>query len=395
MTQRATSPCPAGASHAAPARDGGTRNDARDARDVPLPQRFRERLLPSSIEHARTRIPAYAELLAAAPRVRCVADLAALPITDKDALFGRPDAYRAADLETVLVQRTSGPWRLCGATRRGAVLAGLESQLRIMTLLLEEQRFDWGRSAVRRIVSCGDLLTARLRRTYETRWGVPVQDRYGMTEVFGGASPCPECAKWHFDCFTVPEAVDLHTRQPIRGGIGALLLTTLTPFVQKQPLVRYWTGDMVELHPGCPMDDFGFSIKGRIARSVVVREAGGAVALLRAADVYDTLDDFPEVASSEMFRHVPVRDHSALGHLKFRLACDDAARPVRVRMEVELRADPDRRAEDTGALLRRMEAAVLGRHPELASRIGDGSAEFLIEAAPPGSLPSFLPDEVE
>ncbi|HEX8696318.1 MAG TPA: hypothetical protein VF746_28125 [Longimicrobium sp.] len=443
-----------------------------EADGAQLPRLFRERLLQQSIEHARTRVPAYRRLLAEAGGVRRLEDLAALPITEKQALFDYPEAYRAEDLDTALVQKTSGttgkrlemhrssaevefihgffsqvldrapgaqqpicvnlvlgcngpplpvpypgpslsvdltdpawieraetlaaaPWLLCGTEPRPAVVAGLESQLRILTLLLAERGFDWSRSAVRSLVSCGDLLTARLRRLYETTWGVPVHDRYGMTEIFGGASPCPACSRWHFDCFVVPEAVDLRARQPIRRGVGALLLTSLVPFVQKQPLVRYWTGDLVELHPGCPVDDFGFSIKGRLVRSVVAEEEAGAVVLLTAADVYDALDDFPEVASSEMFRHVPVRDHSALGHLKFRLESSNGAGRTHVRLLVELRHPPEARPEHTRALLERIRGAVIARHPELASRLHDGSVEFAVEASPPGTLTSFLPDEVE
>src|SRR3712207_3331881 len=73
-----------------------------------LPRLFRERLLQRSIEHARTRVPAYRRLLGEAGGVRRLEDLAALPITEKQALFDDPDAYRVEELETALVQKTSG-----------------------------------------------------------------------------------------------------------------------------------------------------------------------------------------------------------------------------------------------------------------------------------------------
>src|SRR5215469_4973795 len=87
------------------------------------------------------------------------------------------------------------PWKVIGCDARPAILVGLESQLRILTCRLVESDFDFRRSAVQRIVSTGDLITRRLRSWYQSTWGVPLIDRYSISEVIGGAEACELC-KW-------------------------------------------------------------------------------------------------------------------------------------------------------------------------------------------------------
>src|SRR5262249_30793939 len=107
------------------------------------------------------------------------------------------------------------------------------------------------------LVSFGEYVTAKWRSAYAEIWGCPLIDRYSLSEVFGGATQSPVCGWYHFDPFVIPEVVSNRTKKPIAEGIGYLLLTALYPFQEAQPLVRYFTGDLVEVthtkssHPDC------------------------------------------------------------------------------------------------------------------------------------------------
>ncbi len=280
-----------------------------------------------------------------------------------------------------------------------AILIGLESYLRVLTFRLLGCDFDFGRSRVQEIVTTGDLLTRRLRNWYESVWKVPVRNRYGMTEIFGGASQCPACRSWHLDPHVIPEVVDINSRQPIEKGDGALLLTTLYPFVQKQPFIRYWTGDLVEIcEERCEYDSLGFHLRGRLANCVIMNTHQRSKALIFAADVYDLLDEFPDVGSSRMFTEVAdIPDHSWLGHLKFRFEqLDEPIRPPNtLNLRIELRYVPEFYPERCRQLEELIRGELLARHRLLASMVSQGDYFVNIIFEAPGELSSFMPDEPE
>ena len=94
---------------------------------------------------------------------------------------------------------------------------------------------------------------------------------------------------------------------------GELLLTALAPFQVYQPLIRYRTGDVVEVGPPCPLlDEPGFRPIGRITdRSAAT---GWAALELPTFLVHELLDDEPDVGARAVppaggLRHRPgVRD---------------------------------------------------------------------------------------
>ena len=287
------------------------------------------------------------------------------------------------------------PWTFLGIDARPVALVGLESQLRRLTCRLTENGFDFSRSAVTSLHTTGDLVTSRLRAWYESVWAAPLSNRWSMTEIVGGASECPLCGNWHLDPYVIAEALDPATREPIQSGYGVLVVTCLYPFVQKQPVIRYWTGDLVEVGPStCIMDTFGWTFKGRAASCIVDDSSPGAKLLLSAADVYDLLDDYPDVASSRMFTSDPISDHSALGHLKFDI--EQTVGPERtIRLVVETRYSAYLHAARAQDFTERVRAVVLQRHPDLQRAVDEGAVRFEVATALPNSLASFMPDEVE
>jgi phenylacetate-coenzyme A ligase PaaK-like adenylate-forming protein len=292
------------------------------------------------------------------------------------------------------------PSDFLGRHIRDTIIVGLESQLRVLTCKLRESNFDFAKSTVRSVHSTGDLITARLRQFYETTWRCPLTNRYSMSEIFGGAELCSRCGYFHCDTHLIGEVVDVNSGRPVESGYGVLVLTSLFPFVQKQPMIRYRTGDIVELGPrDCIVDELSFLLNGRETHAVIEDDGQGSKALLLGAKVYDVLDRMPEVAQSEfmeIFKSLKgVSSHVDLGHLKYKVDFDKSRFPFRLCLSVELRFTYYLYPEHTAKVLDQIRMEILCRHSYLAERVASGSVEFEVAAALPGHLKQIQVDETE
>lgn len=158
---------------------------------------------------------------------------------------------------------------------------------------------------VRAIACTGGFMTNRVRTLIREFWQVPAMTSYSLTECNGYA---PGCAlrpnRFHFDESLYAEVVDPVTHEPVaEGEEGLLLLTTLYPFQQAQPFLRYNTGDLVR-YTGrlCDCGAVGTTIEF-VGRSnhcldlsdIVPNDAG--MRFLSSAEIQDVLEDMPEVPS--------------------------------------------------------------------------------------------------
>ena len=147
------------------------------------------------------------------------------------------------------------------------------------------------------VLTHGDHLSARWRATIERILGAPIVNVYGISEIAGSTChECPGCRHFHARPIVVPEvAVPDAPGEIVDKGRGELLLTALAPFQVYQPLIRYRTGDVVEVGPPCPLlDEPGFRPIGRITdRSAAT---GWAALELPTFLVHELLDDEPDVA---------------------------------------------------------------------------------------------------
>ena len=91
----------------------------------------------------------------------------------------------------------------------------------------------------------GRLLTPSLRKSIEAQWGgATVRNLYGCTEGGPFATSCPHGHLHLHDSDFAFEILDPETKQPIGPGlVGILVATTFRR--EAQPMVRYWTGDLV------------------------------------------------------------------------------------------------------------------------------------------------------
>ncbi len=91
----------------------------------------------------------------------------------------------------------------------------------------------------------GRLLTPSLRKSIEAQWGgATIRNLYGCTEGGPFATSCPRGHLHLHDDDFVFEILDPETKRPIGPGlVGVLVATTFRR--EAQPMVRYWTGDLV------------------------------------------------------------------------------------------------------------------------------------------------------
>ena len=93
----------------------------------------------------------------------------------------------------------------------------------------------------------GRILTPSWRRSMMEDWGCEVRNLYGCTE--GGPFATSDASgdlRLHDDFFLF-EILDPETTEPVSqpGGQGVLVATTLCR--EAQPMIRYWTGDLVRI----------------------------------------------------------------------------------------------------------------------------------------------------
>jgi phenylacetate-CoA ligase len=113
----------------------------------------------------------------------------------------------------------------------------------------------------------GRILTPSWRRSMMEDWGCEVRNLYGCTEGGPFATSDDRGDLRLHDDFFLFEILDPETEQPVSrpGEEGVLVATTLCR--EAQPMIRYWTGDLVRLLD-CPDDGLGRGIE-------VLGRAGG------------------------------------------------------------------------------------------------------------------------
>jgi hypothetical protein len=246
---------------------------------------------------------------------------------------------------------------------------------------LRERGVDARTFGVRAVSTTSFRLSPHWRTHVERTFRARVYDNYSLSEIPTPALECPECGFNHWLSPPVlAEVVDPASRKPLKRGVGALVLTTLYPWVQAMPLIRYWTGDLVELGPACDASAVpGIRFRGRIGQSLL---RGGEV-LVAAQDAIDCLEGEPLVARHahpcETLGLIP---ESGCGAVKLEL--DFVRKNPRVR--VELAFDPKAYPDDAERLGERLAAQLLERSPALASFENRRRGELIVDLCGPGTL---------
>jgi phenylacetate-CoA ligase len=107
----------------------------------------------------------------------------------------------------------------------------------------------------------GRILTPSWRASMQDDWGCAVHNLYGCTEGGPFATSCEHGHLHLHEDFFLFEVVDPETKRPMTGETptGTLVATTLCR--EAQPMIRYYTDDLVRVRPPCECGDPSRSIE--------------------------------------------------------------------------------------------------------------------------------------
>ncbi|WP_329563872.1 phenylacetate--CoA ligase family protein [Kitasatospora sp. NBC_01266] len=211
------------------------------------------------------------------------------------------DAFSDRGLERTVTTLTRDGL-LPQAERFDRRLCGNPAALLLITDALLAAGIDPAGLGIQRLVSLSDVLPAGQRRTLLEAWGgAELRDRFSLSELIGGATRCAACEAFHFDPTVVPEVLRLDADEPLAEGIGELTLTELFPFSQIQPMIRYRTGDLVQLVASdCEPGEVSIRLLGRVPFTPFVESGGRRRPVLSPFLLAEALERLPEVALGDL-----------------------------------------------------------------------------------------------
>lgn len=223
-------------------------------------------------------------------------------------------------------------------------------------------------------------------RWIDERWGAPVLDTFSLSEIDDAANPCAACAHYHWTGPLVAEYVDVMTREPVgaRTAAAALVVTTIGSQAYPMPLIRYWTGDLVEVGPRCTAaaGRRGFRSRDRVA-SAAVLAASGEPAVVAPYEAMEWLDGRPEVARHlQPAEQLGIIEASCAGLPKVEL--ERAQESLILRFEVSY--DPAMFASHARALEAELRHHLLGRSKSLRRLLRAGELVLEVRAVGVGGV---------
>lgn len=275
-----------------------------------------------------------------------------------------------------------------GCTSRIEYISGSLTQLKLLAFLaIRDDPGLFGECSLKGIYSNGFYVTRRWRGFLENAYRTPLTDIFGISEIAGAnCTECQGCGGFHLPPFVIPEVLTCRSQGSPDEQFGELVLTSLYPFTQMQPLIRYRTGDLVKVLPQCPLvDDLGFRPFGRLYKSVIDPSLG---VLLPSACVMEAVDEFPEVARSGSTLLQLFRLDDAYGTPKYEVTSrreSGGGRNV-VRLVIELVFHPQLYPERAKAIEASL-AADLARATAAATKaLQQGRLVLEVSAVSPGTL---------
>jgi hypothetical protein len=271
--------------------------------------------------------------------------------------------------------------------RRISIISGLLFHVQFFTSYMLEQEGDLRSFGIRSVNLSGGYVARSVRKFIADAWGATVFDRYSLTEVLGGGYRCFRCGHFHLDPHVIGEVVDVDTGKVIDEGIGRLVLTSLYPFVQMQPILRYDPGDLVRRVRSTCGPELSFDFLGKEKNCVRLRRDGVTEWLLFSVDVFECLGEIPDINVFEWFSNVGVARDRTVGarQLYAYTLKTDGLLPV-IELDIELRYAPHCFTDRVAELKARILDALRCANPLLGKRIDAGELGFEIRFIGPGAL---------
>ena len=153
------------------------------------------------------------------------------------------------------VSNLLGQWD-CIQREQPTAIVCVPSFLLRMIQFAREQGIDYRTSSIRKVICIGesirrsDLSWNELGRRLHEAWPeLSLHNTYASTEIGAAFTECEAGAGGHHNpTLTEIEILDDHGRPVPAGQTGELVVTTLG--VEGMPLIRFRTGDLVQLHTG-------------------------------------------------------------------------------------------------------------------------------------------------
>jgi hypothetical protein len=192
----------------------------------------------------------------------------------------------------------------------------------------------------------------------------------------------------------VPEVLDFDCQKPVRSGPGLLHLTSLFPFVQLMPFIRYRTNDVVLASPSSCSRGDGLAVEllGRFDYSGILEYEGRRRLIISPLRVHDVLDELPLVNHDGVFDALGAADLvTGVGNPKFRTHLENGT-PVVAMVEVELRVVPGHYPQAMAVMEHQLVNCLRQAHLDLSE--GGPRVQWRVQLKPPGSLEAIDPSAV-
>jgi hypothetical protein len=204
-----------------------------------------------------------------------------------------------------------------GFQRKISFIQGYFEFVHLLMLYLKEQGIRLP-NQIRGVACYGMAIPPSRRAAVSDYFGVEVSDNFSMGEAHGSAPFDPLDGTYAFSPFLHAEVVDLETQEPVEHGSGELVLTTLFPFTQRFPLIRYRSGDLVFTPSRVPLGPL-FRVRGRLVKAVSL----GGRHVLSSGDVALALEELSYVARNRGLTSMVANADAAAGP-NFRLSATTA-----------------------------------------------------------------------
>lgn len=130
---------------------------------------------------------------------------------------------------------------------RISFISGYFQDIHSFTHYLKQINFDINQNLIKKISCFGMHVTKARRLDVSEYFGCPVDENFSLSEIYGFASYNHNDESFAYCPMVTPEILDPWSNKRIQNGSGELVLTSLYPFTQRFPLIRYRTGDIVSI----------------------------------------------------------------------------------------------------------------------------------------------------
>lgn len=270
-------------------------------------------------------------------------------------------------------------------------LWGSPAKLRMLTEIALEEKWAQGLTA-RRAFFGGFFVPSHDVRLIEEAWGAKAFPVYGLTEFHQSyAYTCPHCGWHHFERVVVPEFVALEDYERyVDTGPARLLLTHLVPTSLRQVLIRYDTGDVVELGDRCPATGHKqLRVLGRASQVLNVSLDSGTRHVLSPRMFVEAAASMPQLRTAPMdpLQFQPRFQHLGIPVMYWGLLDGDGERPTVV---VQVESKDSVPSESYAAIRNELESRLLTSHERLRNLVEGGRAELRVSVHRPGELTTVL-----